>query len=295
MTPLQRNCFSLIIPTYNRSQQLAACLQSLARLDYPRNRFEVIAVDDGSPQPLEAVAAKFKDQLCLTLLRQKNAGPAAARNAGAAHAKGDYLVFIDDDCKPAPDYLQRLAERLAKTPVCAIGGRTINALSHNPYSTASQLLIDYLYAYYNADPDHARFLASNNMALPTERFHAIGGFDTSFVLAAGEDRELCDRWRHLGHRIIYAPEALVYHSHAMTLRKFWRQHFNYGRGAASFHRARGRRNTGDVKLEPISFYLNLLRYPFSQSDEIRALPLAALLLLSQAANAVGFFLGQTRN
>ncbi len=122
-----------------------------------------------------------------------------------------------------------------------------------------------------------------------------GGFDTSFALAAGEDRELCDRWRHLGHRIIYASEALVYHSHAMTLRKFWRQHFNYGCGAASFHQARGRRNLGDVKLEPLSFYLTLLRYPLSQGDGRRAIAMTTLLILSQAANAAGFFLSQTRS
>jgi len=287
--------FSIIIPTYNRPKQLAVCLQSLANLEYPRDCFEVIVVDDGSPIALEPVIAPFRCQLPITLLNQKNAGPATARNTGAARARGEFIVFTDDDCAPAPDYLQRLAERLAKTTACALGGRTINALSDNPYSTASQLLIDYLYAYYNVDPGQACFLTSNNMALPTELFHAIGGFDTSFALAAGEDRELCDRWRHHGHRIIYATEALVYHSHAMTLRKFWRQHFNYGRGAAAFHQTRGRRNTGDVKLEPVSFYLNLLRYPFSQNNGIRSLTLATLLLLSQAANAAGFFLSKARN
>jgi glycosyltransferase involved in cell wall biosynthesis len=295
MSEPRQPLISVIIPTYNRPERLAACLQALAQLDYPRDRFEVIVVDDGSPQPLDGVAANFKKQCTLMLLRQEKTGPATARNTGARQAKGDFFVFIDDDCSPAPDYLRRLAAHIANTPDCVIGGRTINALPRNLYATASQMLIDYLYSYYNANPNHARFLTSNNMALPAPYFHAVDGFDTSFPLAAGEDRELCDRWLHHGYRLIYAPEAIVYHSHVLTLRKFWRQHFNYGRGAASFHRTRGRRNNGGIKLEPISFYLNLLRYPFSQSDGIRAIALAALLILSQAANAAGFFLGQTRN
>lgn len=281
--------FSIIVPTHARPKQLAACFESLACLDYPRERFEVIVVNDGSGTSPETVVAFFRDRLDITLLTQPHAGPASARNTGAAKANGEFLAFTDDDCTPAPDWLQALAARFATVPDHVIGGRTLNALPDNPYSTASHLLIDYLYAYYNADPNQARFFTSNNLAVPTDRFHAIGVFNTTFPRAGGEDREFCDRWLHNDYRMIYAPEALVYHTHALTFRTFWRQHFNYGRGAFRFHQARARRGQGRIRLEPFSFYWNLLRHPFSHAQGRRALLLAVLLVVSQAANAAGFF------
>ena len=281
--------FSIIIPTYVRPEQLGACLQSLACLDYPRDYFEVIVADDGSEAPPEAVVAAFRDRFDVTLTTQPHAGPAAARNTGAAGAKGEILAFTDDDCAPAPDWLQTLAARFAAAPDHAIGGRTLNVLSDNMYSTASQLLIEYLYAYYNADHKPASFFTSNNLALPTASFYAIGGFDSSFPRAGAEDRDLCDRWLQHGYRMTYAPEARIYHSHALTLRTFCRQHFNYGRGALCFHHLRARRGSGRFKVEPVSFYLNLLRYPYSQMRDRRLCLLALLLAVSQTANAAGFF------
>ena len=93
--------FSVVVPTYERPARLAACLRSLARLGYPRERFEVLIVDDASARPpLEAIE-QFRDALDLKLLEQtKNAGPAAARNLGARHASGEFLAFTDDDCEP---------------------------------------------------------------------------------------------------------------------------------------------------------------------------------------------------
>lgn len=283
-----RPFISVIVPTYARPRQLASCLQSLAGLDYPRDRFEVVVVDDGSEMPIEGVVARVRDRLDVTLLVQANAGPATARNTGAAQARGEFLAFTDDDCAPDADWLEALAACFEKTRGCAVGGRTLNALPHNLCSAASHLLIDYLYTYYDARSGRAGFFASNNLALPTDRFRTVGGFDTSFPLAAGEDREFCDRWQHQGYPLVYARDALVYHSHALTLRTFWRQHHNYGRGAFRFHQARAQREQGRIKVEPISFYSGLLGYPFSQARWPRGMWSALLLALSQLANALGF-------
>lgn len=280
--------FSIIIPTYSRPEQLAACLQSLACLRYPGDCFEAIVVDDGSKIPLDAVISPFSDRLNIYLLTQPHSGPAKARNRGAAQAKGEYLAFTDDDCTPAPEWLQTMAARFAATPHHAIGGRTLTALPDNPYSTANQLLIEYLYAYYNADHSQPYFLASNNLALPTTCFNALGGFDTTYPLAAGEDRDLCDRWLHHGYRMTYAPEAIVYHAHTLTFRTFWWRHFSYGRGAFLFRQTRARRNQGHIRLEPLLFYLNLLCYPFSQKRSHRGLLLSKLLVVSQLAHTAGF-------
>jgi len=140
MSQIQHPLISIIIPTYNRPQQLALCLQALARQHYPH--FEVIVVDDGSQTRLFECVDNFRDQLDITLLTQDNAGPAAARNTGAAQAKGQFIAFTDDDCQPDANWLKNLAACFKENPDAAIGGKTINQLPKNSYSTASQLLID---------------------------------------------------------------------------------------------------------------------------------------------------------
>jgi glycosyltransferase involved in cell wall biosynthesis len=280
--------FSVIVPTYHRPRQLADCLRALAALDYPRQRFEVIVVDDGSTTPLAEVVAPFQTRFRLTLVTQENAGPGAARNTGAAHARGRFLAFTDDDCLPTGHWLTAQAARFAAAPHHAIAGRTINALPHNPFATASQLIIDMVHAYYNADPNQARFSASNNLALPTELFLSLGGFDETF--RTSEDRDLIDRWQSCGHRLIYAPEVLVYHAQRLTWRGYCRLHFNYGRGAFRFHRARARRGCGPFRPE-LPFYwhvLSSLPRILDHGHQKNALSLALLLAAWQMANTTGY-------
>lgn len=281
--------FSTIIPTYNRPKQLAVCLQSLARLEYPQDRYEVIVVDDSSELSLETVVALFRKQINLTLYKQENAGPATARNTGAKHAKGDFLVFIDDDCTPASDWLKVFAKHFKNTPDCLVGGRTINRLTNNLFSTTSQLIVDIVYRHYNANPEHARFFASNNIAIPAREFHELGGFNPRF--RTSEDRELCNRWLHHGYRMVYAEDAVIYHAHPLNLRTFCKQHFNYGRGACRYHKIRAERGSGTIHGE-MKFHLNIrnwLFYPFTQVGLKNSIPLAGALLLWQVINAVGFF------
>ncbi len=283
--------FSIIIPTYNRPERLRACLSGIAQVDYPHDHFDVIIVDDGSPQPLDSVIAPFQKVLEITLMRQPNSGPARARNAGLALAKGALIAFLDDDCTPAQDWLRNLAARCVEFPECMIGGHTLNALPQNLCSTASQLIADVVYRYYNADPEDARFITSNNMLVPAQTLRVIGLFDASFSTSAAEDRELCDRWRHTGHRIVYVPEVLIYHAHAMSLRGYLRQHFNYGRGACHFHRKRAARGVNSFAPE-VGFHRrigNWLLYPISQVRSWRKPLMFGLIIAWQAANTLGYF------
>ncbi|MGB3298264.1 MAG: glycosyltransferase [Phormidesmis sp.] len=280
--------FSVIIPTYNRPDQLRLCLAALSQISYRRDRFEVILVDDGSQTPLNAAINPFQSQLNITLLRQKNAGPAAARNAGAQQAQGKFIAFTDDDCMPSPNWLSGFADRLAQAPSAMVGGRSLNALPHNLYSSASQALIDYLYTYYS-DPQKEMFFASNNIAMAKQHYVSVGGFDTSFPLAAAEDRELCDRWQQQGLAMCYAPEVTIRHAHPLSLKSFWRQHFGYGRGAFCFHQVRAHRKDKPIKVEPVKFYTDLLAYPLKRSDVKSPLLVSTLFFLSQMATTTGFF------
>ncbi len=286
--------FSVIIPTYNRPRQLGECLKALHKLDYSRSQFEVIVVDDGSSVDLLPIVAASASDLDVRLLKQANAGPGTARNRGVAEARGDYIAFTDDDCMPHADWLSKLALRLTRSPDALIGGHTLNALTHDPYSAASQALIDYLYEYYG-NRAQGVFFASNNIAMARSHFLDIGGFDVSFPLAAAEDRDLCDRWQQHRYPMIYAPEAKIDHAHTLSLRAFWWQHFGYGRGAFHFHSVRAQRTQDKIKVEPISFYLNLLAYPLKQGVGIFQISLSGLFLLSQMATTAGFFWEKSKN
>jgi GT2 family glycosyltransferase len=283
--------FTVIIPTYGRPKQLKECLDSVAGLAYPGDGFEVVVVDDGSRTSLEEIVNAFRKRIDIKLLRQDNAGPAAARNRGAGESSGKFLAFTDDDCKPSRHWLTRLEEAFNPDPEILVAGRTVNDLPDNTYSTASQLITDFLYSYYNIEG--AKFIASNNMALSREQFHKVGGFDTTFPLAAAEDREFCDRYLHYGYKAHYAPEAIVRHAHPLTLGKFFRQHFNYGRGAYRFHNIRAGRSREPMKIEPMNFYTGLILYPWNTPCRNKTF-LSLLMAISQAANAAGYFSARLR-
>jgi GT2 family glycosyltransferase len=278
--------FSVVIPTRDRPGPLARCLDALAELEYPREAFEVVVVDDGSASPPAAEIERRAGSLRVRLVARPHAGPAAARNAGAHAAGHAFLAFTDDDCMPAPGWLSAFERALGESPRAMVGGCTLNALAHNPFSAASQELIAYLYDYYNRE--RARFFCSNNVAMSRASFLDLGGFDAAFPFAAGEDRDLCDRWVLAGHPTVYADDALVHHAHDLGLRTFWRQHLRYGRAAAPYRELSAARRRDDVRIEPFTFYVDLVRYPFTRGDGPRVWRRAALLALSQVANSSGF-------
>lgn len=278
---------SIIIPTYNRPGQLSSCLGSLARLDFPKNRYEVVVVDDGSSCSMKSVIEPYRQTMNITLVEQENSGPGIARNNGVAKSQGRFIAFTDDDCKPDLKWLTMFLERLEEDPERMYGGQVFNALDKNIYSTASQLLVDYLYGYYNAEPEHSQFFTSNNMAMAREVFDEVGGFDTNFPGACGEDRELCDHWRYRGYGLSYAPQAIIHHHHELTFWSFCRQHFAYGSGAIRFRMARIRREQERFRIEPPAFYLGLIGSAWKMKLP-RPLSLTALMAISQVANVAGF-------
>ncbi len=278
--------FSVVVPTYNRPVQLGRCLDALAHQRLDTSAYEVLVVNDGGIMREAAPASTLGQPLALRWLEVPHGGPAAARNVGARVAEGMILVFTDDDCQPAPDWLEQLAGGFDRWPDAALGGRTINALNRNVYSSASQLMQDVVYAHFNRDPTAAVTFASNNLAVPVGRFWEIGGFDARFQIAAQEDRDFCERWRERGWPLRYVPAAVVEHAHPLTLGSFLRMHFTYGRGAHLYHQARRRRGGGTIRPDP-SYYARLLAAPWAGARGARACALDALVAAGIAANSVG--------
>ena len=278
---------SVIIPTFNRPHQLAVCLESFTRQSLQKDLFEVIVVDDDSIADLSSIILPLQENINVRLVVQDHAGPGQARNNGAKQAQGQFIAFTDDDCCADENWLLELVKCLQLDSSKMYGGQTVNALKANLYSVASQALIDYLYGYYNSDPEQAFFFTSNNMALSRSLFEMVGGFDEQFRLASSEDRELCVRWRNSGHGMAFIACARILHSHNLNFWSFWRQHFRYGRGAWRFWECRYTQGTTGPRLEPAKFYLGLLHHV--RTNKLKpALSLSLLLLLSQIANASGF-------
>ena len=275
--------FSVIVATRNRPAQLARCIEALKRLEPPTDGFEVVLVDDGSEPPISVPLWGLKG----VVLRREGDGPATARNTGASRALGRYLVFLDDDCEPQPDWLRAFEGQVGTESPRCLGGYVENAQKSNVCAEASQLLLDYIYGIFEDTSE--QFYCSNNLCLPTGEFRALGGFDSSFPLPAAEDRDLCIRWREAGYSMGFVRSAVVMHSHPMGFVEYWRQHFRYGRGAYQFHLLRATRTGQELKVEPVRFYWNLVCFPFKRQSFPRALLTCFLLLVSQLSNALGFF------
>ncbi|MGF1457360.1 MAG: glycosyltransferase family 2 protein [Alphaproteobacteria bacterium] len=276
---------SIIIPTYNRPERLRQCLQALCAQRH--SSFEVIVVDDGSPEPAEAVVAAFHERLSIRCVRQTNAGPAAARNRGAAEAAGHILAFTDDDCMPDPGWLDAFDGALRTEPDALVGGSIVNDLADNICSEVSQDLITFLYDYDGAGDSGLDFFTSNNIACTKEAFHKQGGFDDSFPLPAAEDRDFGMRWSERGCPLTFVPAAKVKHAHSLTLKQFWTQHQNYGRGALHLRRRIRDRRRPALRFAGLRFYWSMMAYPYRTRLK-RPVARMVLLGMSQLATVSGF-------
>lgn len=212
--PLMR--LTVVIPAYNAADTLPDALAALAAQTVGRDSFAVIVVDDGSTDDTAAVAAR----LGASVIRQPNAGPATARNVGAAAAAGDVVVFTDADCAPAPDFLAELLAPLADPTVAGVQG-AYRTRQTSLVARFAQLEFEDRYAFVARRPT-IDLVATYASAYRKAVFDAAGGFDTSFCVADNEDTELSYRLSAAGRRLVFAPAAIVYHRHPATLFRYLR-------------------------------------------------------------------------
>jgi GT2 family glycosyltransferase len=192
---------SVVVPTFNRKQDLARLLESLWQQTVGKDQFEVIVANDGSQDGTDDVVRGFQDRPWrLTMLQLANRGPAAARNAGARKASGRYIAFTDDDCVAAPDWLERIRAAFERTGAVAIQGRTT---THRGEQTPLTHEIEVLGSWTSTVP-------TCNAAYDRQTFTSAGGFDESFPFAHNEDTDLAWRVAELG-TIAFAPEVHIIH------------------------------------------------------------------------------------
>jgi len=272
----------VIIPTFNRPNELKNCLQSFTALDDPSGEWELIVVNDGGTEPFVSTTGKLLDNLPLKHLSIDHAGPASARNAGAKVAKGDHIAFTDDDCRVEPDWLCQFEKGFKSGQYDALGGRSLNPFPNNAVAAAWHYLIDFLYDFLTDESGNVLQLVSNNVAYRRSVFEALGGFDETFPFAGGEDTELSHRLLAKGYRQRYHPDAKLWHYHtALSPGKYIKQQFRYGRGNYRMKQALIKNHLQPIKFEPrvkTSYKRALIRSLFKSKASI---PIWFLVILSQ--------------
>lgn len=219
--------YSIIIPVYNRPDEVDELLNSLTQQTV--HDFEVIVVEDGSSVTCEHVVKRYEQQLNIRYFNKPNSGPGQARNYGAERSSGEYLLILDSDCILPPGYLAAIEEELKRQPADAFGGPD---RAHDSF-TSTQKAINYAMTSFfttggirggkkKMDKFYPR---SFNMGLKADVYRALGGFSK---MRFGEDIDLSIRIFKGGYSCRLFPEAWVWHKRRTDLKKFFKQVYNSG-------------------------------------------------------------------
>jgi glycosyltransferase involved in cell wall biosynthesis len=228
-----RYFFSVIIPSFNRLDEIRELVRSVEAQTFPKESFEVLIVDDGSTDGTREWIETQSRSLSMHLrcLHQSHQGPGAARNLGMSHADGEYFVFIDSDCTAPPDWLSTLHSALQKeSSIQGFGGRDDAREEFPPLLKAINYSMTSFLTTGGMRGGKKKRLAkfyprSFNMGIHRELFARIGGFGG---LRHGQDIEFSHRMIGSGEKIVYISDSVVYHKRRTSLRKFYRQVFNWG-------------------------------------------------------------------
>jgi len=217
--------YSIIIPVYNRPQEIDELLQSLTQVNY--SDFEVIVIEDGSHLSSEDICLNYQKHLNLTYKTQKNSGPGPARNTGAKLANGDYFLFFDSDCLIPPAYFEEVNKEL--NDVDCFGGPDMAHESFNTiqkaisYSMTSTLTTGGIRGgKKKLDKFYPR---SFNMGIKKEVFRKLDGFEK---LRFGEDLDFSMRILKSGFTTKLIDKAAVFHKRRNNFKTFFKQVYNSG-------------------------------------------------------------------
>lgn len=220
--------FSLIIPVFNRPDEIRELLDSLINQTY-KDPYEIVIVEDGSATTSEAVIDHYKDDLDITYLFKQNTGPGDSRNYGMRHAKGNYFIILDSDCIIPPDYLEKVAASLKANFVDCFGGPDA---AHESFSNIQKAINYSMTSVFTSGGIRGNKKAvdkfqprSFNMGISKEAFERSGGFGN---IHPGEDPDLSMRLWDEGYESKLIPEAFVYHKRRISFKKFFLQVKKFG-------------------------------------------------------------------
>jgi len=208
---------SVIVPARNTASVIGPCVRSLLN-----QAPEIIVVDDGS----EDRTAEEAEQAGARVFRQGPRGPAAARNLGARHARGQILLFTDADCLASPAWVERMMEPFQDPTVSGVkGAYETKQIGWVPQM--AQVEFEDRYRLLQSTPN-IDMVDTHAAGFRKEVFLRHGGFDESFGVASNEDTEFSYRLAEAGERLVFQPKAVVFHGHPKNLWEYSKK--KYGRG-----------------------------------------------------------------
>ncbi len=241
---------SVVIPAYNAQQTIAEAVeQSVAQAKGPME-VEVVVVDDGSTDDTAEVA----ESVGARVIRQKNLGPASARNKGWESASGNLICFTDADCIPRAGWLENLLDGFTDLQVGAVAGSYEVA---NTRSWLARWVHQEIMERHKRMPPFIRAFGSYNVAIPRHVLQATGGFNPVYRRASGEDNDLSYRIIKKGWRIAFRPQAKVAHHHPERVWKYLLEQYRHGFWRAKLYKAHPDMTGGDDytrvrdRIEPI--------------------------------------------
>jgi glycosyltransferase involved in cell wall biosynthesis len=212
---------SIIIPALNEEKMIGRCMESLTRLTFARDRFEVLVVDNGSRDNTLMIAESFNDRLNLKVLQQAGVRISALRNLGARAAAGDIVAFLDADCLAPADWLDRI---FALAPADGVGVLGAHYLLPEDSSWVGRTWHRYQEASKSGEVSH---VPAGDLIMRREDFLKLGGFDET--IQTNEDYELCEHARKAGMRVCAFPQIGVIHlGTAQSLGVFFRKQAWHG-------------------------------------------------------------------
>lgn len=221
--------FSIIIPVYNRPDEMEELLDSLQRQDYG-NTFEIVIIEDGSTVRSDAVLKKYANNLKISYYFKENTGPGDSRNYGMNKAKGDYFIIFDSDCIIPQHYLS-VIDRALKTEIVDFFGGPDNAL--DSFSDVQKAINFSMTSFLTTGGVRGGTEKVNkfqprsfNMGISRNAFLASGGFGN---IHPGEDPDLTIRLWNLGFKSRLISEAFVYHKRRIDWDKFAFQTLKFGK------------------------------------------------------------------
>jgi glycosyltransferase involved in cell wall biosynthesis len=213
---------SIIIPTYNGASRIGRCLDALKN-QTPARDVEIIVVNDGSTDnTAEVIQTQY---LSVRLLNQKNAGPAVARNRGASEATGSIIMFTDDDCEPAPAWMDAMLQPFSDPEVVGTKG----AYRTRQTQVMARFVQTEYEDKYRLMAQHANidFIDTYSAAFRRDNFQEMNGYDTAFPVACAEDIELSYRMSARGWKMKFVPGAIVYHQHPDSFLRYIKKKFKF--------------------------------------------------------------------
>lgn len=209
---------SVIVPAFNAEKTIAKCLEALSKQSF--RGFEIIVVDDESNDGTCRVVEKFSKA---RLVKQRHGGPAVARNNGAKAAKGEIIVFTDSDCIAESNWLGEMVKPFENKGVAGVQGR-YKCRQKEIVARLIQLEIEQSYERMQK-MEFIDFIGSYSAAYRKNVFAQLKGFDTSFPIASGEDTDFSFRVHEKGHKMVFNPKAVVYHTHPTSFKKYFKVKF----------------------------------------------------------------------